>query len=370
MISSDNVVLSKLLTPEGFVDNNALTGGYNYAHYYYLKDYQGNNRMVLNSSGGVEQATNYYAFGASFAENPARTDQFVQKYKYNGKELDRMFGLDYYDYLARIYDPIGDRFWTMDPMAEKYPWISPYAYCLNNPVMNVDPTGEDVWIYYDDENGKHQQMLYTANMKYEGNNAFVSASVNYLNSMYNNGGSNVLDVLIESKNNFNMVNQMPTDAKGNTLDALQFNEAAGGGGDIKAGLLTNSKYSDYTKIEGVSHELFHGFQYEKGQGGASVFNEVEADVYSSVIATNWTNSTDYMGALSSNGLGNGTTAGNLYQTAFRSLVNNGFSKDAFLNAVKSFRAGSNSNASGGYNAYPLHGNQKYYLLNKYLPKLR
>jgi len=114
------------------------------------QDYQGNNRMVLNSSGGVEQAINYYAFGASFAENPARTDQFVQKYKYNGKELDRMFGLDYYDYLARIYDPIGDRFWTMDPLAELRPNESPYSAFGNNPVRNVDPTGL-YWVEKKDE---------------------------------------------------------------------------------------------------------------------------------------------------------------------------------------------------------------------------
>jgi len=55
--------------------------------------------------------------------------------------LDRMFGLDYYDYLARIYDPIGDRFWTPDPLAEDKPWLSPYCAFANNPVNRVDPTG-------------------------------------------------------------------------------------------------------------------------------------------------------------------------------------------------------------------------------------
>ena len=33
------------------------------------------------------------------------------------------------------------RFLTMDPLAEKYPQLSPYAYCLNNPVRFVDPDG-------------------------------------------------------------------------------------------------------------------------------------------------------------------------------------------------------------------------------------
>ncbi len=117
--------------------------------YYYLKDWQGNNRMVLNAAGGIVQATNYYPFGSSFAESPARSDQHVQPYKFNGK----VFGLDFYDYSARIYSPELTRFLTMDPLAEKYYSTSPYAYCLNNPVKYIDPTGCDtvpaneVWNY-------------------------------------------------------------------------------------------------------------------------------------------------------------------------------------------------------------------------------
>lgn len=35
---------------------------------------------------------------------------------------------------------------SVDPLCEKYYWISPYAYCLNNPVKFVDPDGKDVAI--------------------------------------------------------------------------------------------------------------------------------------------------------------------------------------------------------------------------------
>lgn len=35
------------------------------------------------------------------------------------------------------------RFLTIDPMAEKYFQMSPYAYCANNPIKNIDPTGMD-----------------------------------------------------------------------------------------------------------------------------------------------------------------------------------------------------------------------------------
>ena len=76
----------------------------------------------------------------AFAETSA-DEQKKQPYKYNGKELDQELGLNTYDYSARYFDPALPRFTTVDPLAEKYPSISPYAYCANNPVRFIDPTG-------------------------------------------------------------------------------------------------------------------------------------------------------------------------------------------------------------------------------------
>ena len=143
-----SIILRRLLTQEGYIDKS----GDNYSHFYFLKDYLGSNRRVLNSSGGIVQSTNYYAFGSSYAENPKRSDQWLQPYKYNGKELDRMIGLDYYYYSARTYDPVTTRFTTMDPLSEKDYSISPYVFCMNNPVRNIDPFGMDVY-RYDDKTG-------------------------------------------------------------------------------------------------------------------------------------------------------------------------------------------------------------------------
>jgi RHS repeat-associated protein len=69
--------------------------------------------------------------------------QGVQDYKFTGKELDMMNGLNLYDFEARTYDPAVGRFLSVDPMAEKYYHISPYAYCSNNPVNRIDPNGMD-----------------------------------------------------------------------------------------------------------------------------------------------------------------------------------------------------------------------------------
>jgi RHS repeat-associated protein len=119
-----------------------LKNGNIYTYHYCLKDdHLGNNRIVMNASGNVVQLTNYYPSGTVMAELPVRTDQGVQPYKFGDKELDRSNGLDFYDFVWRQYDPTLMRFTTPDPLAEKYYAISPYAYCMNNPVRYTDSTG-------------------------------------------------------------------------------------------------------------------------------------------------------------------------------------------------------------------------------------
>ena len=121
----------RLLTGYGYV---SLPDG---MYHYYLQDHQGNNRVVADRNGKVEEVNHYYPFGGTFANNGN-----VQPYKYNGKELDTRKGLNWYDYGARHYDPTIGRWHVQDPMAENLnPW-SPYIYCLNNPIAYVDKNGE------------------------------------------------------------------------------------------------------------------------------------------------------------------------------------------------------------------------------------
>jgi len=131
----ENGTATRLLTEAGYVSLN------DNKYHYYLQDHQGNNRVVINQSGTVEETNHYYPFGSVFANT-----NNVQPYKYNGKELDTKKGLNWYDYGARHYDAALGRFVTVDPLAEKYYGISPYGYCANNPVKYIDPTG----MFYDD----------------------------------------------------------------------------------------------------------------------------------------------------------------------------------------------------------------------------
>ena len=138
----ENGTARLLLTEAGYVD---LTDN---GHHFYIKDHLGNNRVVADANGTVEESNQYYPFGLNYANAGSN----LQPYKYNGKELDSKNGLNWYDYGARHYDAALGRWHVVDPLAEKYYSTSPYAYCLNNPVKYVDPTGMLASPIYD-ENG-------------------------------------------------------------------------------------------------------------------------------------------------------------------------------------------------------------------------
>jgi len=77
-------------------------------------------------------------YGEEMAAQKAPGD-FSSRYKFNGKEPDPETGLYYYG--ARYYHPAVSQWLSVDPLAEKYPFVSPYTYTYDNPVMFVDPTG-------------------------------------------------------------------------------------------------------------------------------------------------------------------------------------------------------------------------------------
>ena len=117
----------------------------------------GNIREVVSERGTVIQTTNYYPFGTPYCDAVSSKNPSMQPYKYNGKELDLMHGLNTYDYGARQYNPVVPIWDRVDPLCEKYYNTSPYAYCGNNPVNRVDPDGRDD---YFNQYGKVQTSFY------------------------------------------------------------------------------------------------------------------------------------------------------------------------------------------------------------------
>jgi RHS repeat-associated protein len=103
---------------------------------------------VVDEQGNVKEYYDYYPFGKTLRSSI--TDEAVATYKYTGKELDDENDLNWYYFGALYYDAEIGRWLTPDPKANKYPSLSPYVYCGNNPIIFIDPDGEE---YYVDEYG-------------------------------------------------------------------------------------------------------------------------------------------------------------------------------------------------------------------------
>jgi len=117
------------------------TSGYPYC--YYKQDHLGSNREVTSyagTTGTVVQQTEYYPSGTAYVEG---TGVGIQPFKFTGKELILMHGLNWQDFGARWLDNVRMQWTTMDPLAEKIPWMSPYAYCSDNSINRIDPDGKD-----------------------------------------------------------------------------------------------------------------------------------------------------------------------------------------------------------------------------------
>lgn len=105
-------------------------------------------RLLLLSTKGADSMDEYrsYIDGNTFGEyNHCDENPGLQRYKFNGKELDLVHGLRLYDYGARMYDDLLGCWTSVDPLAEKYYHISPYVFCLDNPSNLKDSDGKRVF---------------------------------------------------------------------------------------------------------------------------------------------------------------------------------------------------------------------------------
>ena len=248
----ENGVQKLLLTEEGYVTLS------DSKYHYYLKDHQGNNRVVISQSGTVEETNHYYPFGGAFASTSN-----VQPYKYNGKELDSKKGLNWYDYGARHYDAALGRFTTNDRFAEKYYSMSPYQYGANNPVNNIDVNGDTI-VVNPNPNGliDNVRMFFGFDTKYQKD---VKADLQQLKKDDKEIGEMIIE-LEKSKN----VHSITRTERGKSNSSGFDREKAKK--DIPQGSIINYDPDVKTDINGnhrtprigLSHELQHSSDVDKG----------------------------------------------------------------------------------------------------------
>ena len=157
----ENGAVTMIHTDAGYYTSVVLPPGASgplFVHLWYLKDHLGNNRVLADGSGNAVAFHDYDPYGEEIAvassslPYPLPPGAKDSPYLYGGKEWSETTST--YDFEARYLSPSFHRFTTMDPLAEKYYSISPYAYCAGDPVNRVDLEGMD-WYYYLDDGRKH-----------------------------------------------------------------------------------------------------------------------------------------------------------------------------------------------------------------------
>lgn len=141
-----------------------------YEPQYYLTDHLGSTRMIVNKDGQtVEAAFDYTPFGVQITNSASPI--CTTEYRFSGKELQNIPDSEIYDFGARQYFPKYAIWGSVDPLADSFSNVSPFAYCNNNPVLFVDPNGMMYDKYYN-ENG---ELIYDTGV---GDKAFVIKTSN------------------------------------------------------------------------------------------------------------------------------------------------------------------------------------------------
>jgi len=118
----------------------------NGALHYYHKDHLGSSSVLTDANGNRIESAEYLPFGG--IREYAGT--WTTDYKFTDREMDTESGL--YNFNARLYDPTLGRFISPDPAVPDLSdpanprvfdpqMLNRYAYCRNNPMIYVDPTG-------------------------------------------------------------------------------------------------------------------------------------------------------------------------------------------------------------------------------------
>lgn len=229
----------------------------------------------------IEQTVAYYPFGGVIAD--LGTGHSLQQYKFGGKELLTANGLNEYDFGARRYYQAVPMFTQPDPFAHKFPWLSPYVYCANNPVNVIDPNGKVV-IGVDEQ--AQQNVINTLTEEEASFVEFINGRIdaNLLNKCESNTvNMNALKTVVNSKEIFYIETATSYVTKGETKQMADRDKSGSYGVTLLPGaseepspdndvhIYTNIKKSSLQQVENTAHELYgHAYFYALKMQGHDV----------------------------------------------------------------------------------------------------
>ena len=210
--------------------------------YFFHPDHLGSASWITDLSGQPVQHLQYKPFGGDYINQQDPNTEYSERFRFTGKERDAETGYDYFG--ARYYSSSLGIWLSVDPMSDKYPSLSPYIYCADNPMRLVDLKGDtiksageaeaaDYKAYYDKVSSNEQEY------------GFIKKE---------------LDRLEGAKEVFRIRKGKNTTSK------------AGGGNFIynketQEFDVNIADYGDFNTMEKIAHELKHADQYMDGKLG-------------------------------------------------------------------------------------------------------
>jgi len=110
--------------------------------FFFHPDHLGSASWITDMSGQPVQHLQYKPFGGEHVDQQTPGTDYSERFRFTGKERDAETGYDYFG--ARYYFSSLGIWLSVDPMSDKYPSLSPYVYCADNPMRLVDFGGKEI----------------------------------------------------------------------------------------------------------------------------------------------------------------------------------------------------------------------------------
>ena len=226
--------------------------------YFYHSDHLGSASWITDANGEAVQHLQYLPYGEPYINQ--RTTGYNERFTFTGKERDEETGYGYFG--ARYMDHELMTMWlSVDPMADKYPSLSPYNYCAWNPIRLIDPDGRD----FDPETEKKYVKKYEEEVKTRMNTINSRRDTKQWKKEYNEQYEEYQQILTE-------IDKLRNDP--NNVYSIQPDETLKTNGKlVYGGERSDGKRSIQIKLakrEGMStvaHELKHAYQYYEDRLG-------------------------------------------------------------------------------------------------------
>ena len=151
-------------------------------------------------------------------------------------------------------------------MSDKYPHLSPYAYCANNPIMLIDPNGEDIIIAGDDGNNyKYKdRKLFLNGEEYTGNDKFATTFRDHLNKLKDNGMNDEISGMESSSNTHKMIKGIENKWTPNSDKDASNGKGTGSTINYNPDLQSNDGWDRSPEV-GLAHEIQHASDGDLGK---------------------------------------------------------------------------------------------------------